>query len=156
MNVLKGGPGNSSIDANNIYHAGKLRLEDVNSVEAGYRAQITTNVNQRAQSQGASLTLSCAFEPALMANGSYSYNDLITKDFAVGTQSFFNTPKHKFNLGLGGQALDRTLSDHVNYHWVDSFLYESTFATGTVAKAQAVDAQMGYLIQLLDRTFSAV
>ena len=77
-------------------------------------------MNQRVQSQGAGLTLSYAFAPALTVSGNYSYNDLITKDFKVGTQSFFNTPKHKFNLGLDGQALDRTLSYNVNYRWVDS------------------------------------
>ena len=40
VNVLKGGPGNSPADANNVYSADKLRLEEVNSVETGYRAQI--------------------------------------------------------------------------------------------------------------------
>ena len=209
VNVLKGGPGNSPADANNVYSADKLRLEEVNSVETGYRAQIAkklyldvdyfynvynnfiatqnfvghldrtpltnpaelattnlpgsnvrviqiaANVNQRVQSQGAGLTLSYAFAPALTVNGNYSYNDLITKDFKIGTQSFFNTPKHKFNLGFDGQALDRTLSYNVNYRWVDSFLYESTFATGTVATAQTVDAQVGYLVKPLHLTAQA-
>ena len=209
VNVLKGGPGNSPIDANNVYSAEKLRLEEVNSMEAGYRAQIAkklyidvdyfynvynnfiatqnfvghldrtpltnpaelattnapgsnvrviqiaANVNQRVQSQGAGITLGYAFAPALTVSGNYSYNDLITKDFKVGTQSFFNTPKHKFNLGLDGQALNRTLSYNVNYRWVDSFLYESTFATGTVATAQTVDAQVGYLIKPLHLTAQA-
>ena len=209
VNVLKGGAGNSPADANNVYSTDKLRLEEVNSLEAGYRAQIAkkiyidvdyfynvynnfiatqnfvghldrtpltnpaelattnapgsnvrviqiaANVNQRVQSQGAGLTLSYAFAPALTVSGNYSYNDLITKDFKSGTQSFFNTPKHKFNLGLDGQALNRTLSYNVNYRWVDSFLYESTFATGTVAKAQTVDAQVGYLIKSLHLTAQA-
>ena len=117
--------------------------------------QIAANVNQRVQSQGAGLTLSYAFAPALTVNGNYSYNDLITKDFKIGTQSFFNTPKHKFNLGFDGQALDRTPSYNVNYRWVDSFLYESTFATGTVATAQTVDAQVGYLVKPLHLTAQA-
>ena len=117
--------------------------------------QIAANVDQRVQSQGAGLTLSYAFAPALTVSGNYSYNDLITKDFKIGTQSFFNTPKHKFNFGFDGQALDRTLSYNVNYRWVDSFLYESTFATGTVATAQTVDAQVGYLVKPLHLTAQA-
>ena len=117
--------------------------------------QIAANVDQRVQSQGAGLTLSYAFAPALTVSGNYSYNDLITKDFKAGTQSFFNTPKHKFNLGLDGQALDRTLSYNVNYRWVDTYLYESTFATGTVPTAQTVDAQVGYLIKSLHLTAQA-
>ena len=36
--------------------------------------------------------------------------------------------------------------------WADSFLYESTFATGTVPTAQTVDAQVGYTIKSLHTT----
>ena len=114
--------------------------------------QIAANVDQRVQSQGAGITLTYAFLPALSLSGNYSYNNLITQDFKAGTQSFFNTPRHKFNLGLDGQALDRTLSYNLNYRWVDSFLYESTFATGTVPTAQTVDAQVGYTIKSLHTT----
>ncbi|GAB3861058.1 TonB-dependent receptor [Hymenobacter terrigena] len=205
LDVLKGA---SPADAANLYHADKLRLEEVNSYEVGYRAelfkklyidvdyfyntynnfiatqnfvgrldgtrpapaelattnvpgsnvriiQIAANVDQRVQSQGAGITLSYAFAPGLTVNGNYSYNDLITKDFKSGTQSFFNTPKNKFNLGLDGQLLNRALSYNVNYRWVDSFLYESTFATGTVPTAQTVDAQLGYTLKALHTTLQA-
>ena len=114
--------------------------------------QIAANVDQQVQSQGAGLTLSYAFAPALTLNGNYSYNDLLTKTFKEGTQSFFNTPRHKFNLGIDGQALERTLSYNVNYRWVDAFLYESTFAIGSVPMAQTVDAQVGYTLKSLHTT----
>jgi outer membrane receptor protein involved in Fe transport len=114
--------------------------------------QIAANVDQQVQSQGAGLTLSYAFAPALTVSANYSYNDLLTKTFKEGTQSFFNTPRHKFNLGLDGQALDRALSYNVNYRWVERFLYESTFATGTVPMAQTVDAQVGYTVKSLHTT----
>ncbi|MFC6222251.1 TonB-dependent receptor [Hymenobacter artigasi] len=205
LDVLKGA---SPADAANLYHADKLRLEEVNSYEVGYRAelfkklyidvdyfystynnfiatqnfvgrldgtrpapaelattnasgsnvrviQIAANVDQRVQSQGAGVTLSYAFAPGLTLNGNYSYNDLITKDFKAGTQSFFNTPKHKFNFGIDGQLLNRALSYNVNYRWVDSFVYESTFATGTVSTAQTVDAQLGYTLKALHTTLQA-
>ncbi|MDQ2771492.1 MAG: TonB-dependent receptor, partial [Bacteroidota bacterium] len=117
--------------------------------------QIATNVDQKVQSQGAGITLGYTFSPALVVTGNYSYNYLVTKDFAVGTQSFFNTPKHKFNLGFDGQALDRKLSYNVNYRWVDTYLYESTFATGDIPVAQTVDAQVGYLIKPAHLTVQA-
>jgi iron complex outermembrane receptor protein len=112
-------------------------------------------VDQRVQSQGAGLTLNYTFDPMLTVSSNYSYNALITTDFKAGTQSFFNTPKHKFNIGIDGQLLDRTLSYNVNYRWADSFLYESTFATGTVPTAKTVDAQLGYLIKPLHLTAQA-
>ncbi|SFQ27481.1 TonB-dependent receptor [Hymenobacter arizonensis] len=200
--VLKGA---SPADANNLYQANKLRLEEVNSYEVGYRAQlvkklyidvdyfysaynnfiatqnfvgrldgtrpapaeltttnapgssvrviqIAANVNQRVQSHGAGITATYAFSPAFTLNSNYSFNDLITKNFKEGTQSFFNTPRHKFNLGIDGQTLERKLSYNVNYRWADAFLYESTFATGTVPVAQTMDAQVGYTFKSLHTT----
>lgn len=112
-------------------------------------------MNQRVQSQGAGITLSYVFLPALALASNYSFNDLITNDFKAGAQSFFNTPRHKYNLTLDGQALERRLSYNVNYRWADSFLYESTFATGTVPTAQIVDAQLGYTIKAARTTVQA-
>ena len=114
--------------------------------------QIATNVDQTVNSQGAAIGVGYKVAEALTLTGNYSYNDLITKDFKPGTQSFFNTPKHKFNLGFDGLALKRALSYNLNYRWADSFLYESTFATGTLPTAQTVDAQVGYLVKNLHTT----
>ena len=107
------------------------------------------------ESQGAGLTLGYALAPALVLNANYSYNELLTKTFQAGTQSFFNTPTHKFNLGFDGQALDRALSHNLNHRWADAFRYESTFATGAVPVAQIVDAQVGYTLKALHTTLRA-
>ena len=114
--------------------------------------QIAANVDQRVESHGAGITTTYALSPALTLSGNYSYNELLTTKFKAGTQSFFNTPQHKFNLGIDGQVLDRALSYNVNYRWVDAFVYESTFATGTVPVAQTVDAQVGYTLKRLHTT----
>ncbi len=201
------------------YRADKLKLEEVNTIEIGYRAQLTkaffvdfdyyhnnynnfiatqnfigntdgsaptaaqmrmeflapnpvtgpfrdgarstrtiqvaANVDQQVQSQGAGLTLGYTVSPALTLLGNYSFNQLITTDFEEGTQSFFNTPKHKFNLGFDGRALEQKLSYNVNYRWADSYLYESTFATGELPVAQTVDAQLGYTIKAAHTTLQA-
>ena len=114
--------------------------------------QIATNVDQRVQSAGGGITLNYAFSPVLTVATNYSYNDLVTKEFKAGTQSFFNTPRNKFNVGVDGLALENKLSYNVNYRWAESFLYESTFATGTVPTAQTVDAQVGYTLKALHTT----
>ncbi|WP_035565055.1 TonB-dependent receptor [Hymenobacter sp. IS2118] len=202
VNVLRGA---SPADAANLYRADKLTLEEVNSFEIGYRAQlakklyvdvdlfrnnfnnfiatqnfvgnvdgtrpapaqlattntagssvrviqVAANVDQEVKSQGAAFTLSYSFSPALILNGNYSYNELTTDNFKAGTQSFFNTPTHKFNLGADGLLLERKLSYNLNYRWVDAFVYESTFATGTVPVAQTLDAQVGYTLPSLHTT----
>jgi outer membrane receptor for ferrienterochelin and colicin len=194
------------------YKSDKLKLEEVSTVEAGYRAQlstglyvdvdyylntynnfivtqnfigntdgtaitqpqllaaglarfqnpalltrviqIATNVNKRVQSHGAGLTVNYTFSPALAVAGNYSFNQLLTS-FDAGQQAYFNTPRHKFNLGLDGQALDRRLSYNLNYRWAESFLYESTFATGTVPATHTVDAQLGYTLKAAHTTLQA-
>ena len=212
-------PANSAQLATYEFNSGPLQLENVNSAEVGYRAQITkqffidmdyfysiyndfivtqnflgnvdgsrpssaqilasaavrfqsptlangtanptriiqisTNVDHVVRTNGAAIALGYTFSPALGLSGNYSYNQLLTTDFDAGQQSFFNTPKHKFNLGLDGQLLERKLSYNVNYRWVDSYLYESTFATGTLPVTQVFDAQLGYTVASLHTTFQA-
>lgn len=116
--------------------------------------QIATNVNKRVQSHGAGLTVNYVFSPALTLAGNYSFNKLLTT-FDEGTQSYFNTPRHKFNLGLDGQALDRRLSYNLNYRYAGSFLYESTFATGNVPATHTMDAQLGYTLKAAHTTVQA-
>ena len=114
--------------------------------------QINTNVDQTVKSQGAGISVGYAFGPALTVTGNYSYNALITKDFQPGTLSFFNTPQNKFNLGVDGQLFERKLSYNANFRYVDSYVFESTFATGTIPSAQVVDAQFGYAVPKLHTT----
>ena len=114
--------------------------------------QINTNVDQTVKSQGAGISVGYVFGPALTVTGNYSYNELITTDFQPGTLSFFNTPRNKFNLGVDGQLFERKLSYNANFRRVDSFVFESTFATGTIPTAQVVDAQFGYAVPKLHTT----
>ncbi|SHJ35892.1 TonB-dependent Receptor Plug Domain [Hymenobacter daecheongensis DSM 21074] len=189
------------------FRADKLRLEQVNTAEVGYRAQIASkvsldvdyfrssyddfigtqtfignpdgtrpttpsstpsaanpnvrvlqisaNVKQKVKTQGASLGLGYTVGTPLVLSANYSFNDLISKDLPEGFQAFFNTPRHKYNFGLSGLALSRKLGYTVNYRWTDSFIYESTFATGRVAAYHTIDAQAGYNITALRTTLQA-
>jgi iron complex outermembrane receptor protein len=107
---------------------------------------VSANVDQRVRSHGAGLALTYNVLPALTLTGNYSYNQLLTQEFKEGTFSFFNTPKNKFNLGADTRLFDKRLSINVNYRWNSSYLYESTFATGTVPVGQTFDAQVGYTL----------
>ncbi len=113
---------------------------------------ISTNVDQTVRTQGAGLSVGYNFAPAFALTGNYSFNNFITKDLREGTQSFFNTPTHKFNLGADGLLLERRLNYNVNYRFTDSFLYESTFATGTLPSTNIVDAQVGYTLPSIHTT----
>jgi iron complex outermembrane receptor protein len=113
---------------------------------------VSANIDQRVRSHGAGVALTYNVLPTLTLTGNYSYNELLTKEFKAGTFSFFNTPKNKFNLGADTRLLDKRLSVNVNYRWNSSYLYESTFATGTVPVGQTFDAQVGYTLPALHTT----
>jgi iron complex outermembrane receptor protein len=113
---------------------------------------VSSNVDQRVRSHGAGLALTYNVLPTLTLTGNYSYSELLTHDFQEGTFSFFNTPKNKFNLGADTRLLDKRLSVNVNYRWNSSYLYESTFATGTLPVGQTFDAQVGYTVPKLYTT----
>ena len=116
---------------------------------------VSSNVAQKVQTQGASLGLGYFVNAGLTVSANYSFNDFITTDLPADFLTFFNTPRHKFNVGIDGQLLERTLSYNVNYRQASNFRYESTFAIGDVGTTQTVDAQLGYTIKVAHTTLQA-
>jgi iron complex outermembrane receptor protein len=107
--------------------------------------QVWTNARQQVQTQGAALGLSYNVNRPLTITANYSLN-LINKDkLPEGFQTFFNTPKHKYNLGANG-LVSRHINYSVNYRWAQGHLYEMPFAVGTLDDYSAVDAYVGYVI----------
>jgi len=73
------------------------------------------------------------------------YSDEIT-DVPTGFKSYFNTPKYRFNAGLGnsGFGKDDRLSFNTLMRWQDSFDWEGELANGPVNSFVTVDAQVSY------------
>lgn len=91
-------------------------------------------------------------------NGNYSWNRLISGEDDPIIPAF-NTPEHKFNLGISGR--DMTLFNRiknfgfgVNYKWVQGFTFEgSPQFTGFVPTYDQVDAQVNVYVPALKCTF---
>lgn len=63
-------------------------------------------------------------------------------DFEAG----FNTPKHKFKAYLGAENLTDNIGFNINYRWSDSYLWQASFADGTVPSYSVVDMQVNYTV----------
>lgn len=87
----------------------------------------------------------------LLAN--YSLNVLDRKGLPEGFVTFFNTPKHKYNVGVEGQIGQLRYS--ANYRWVEGHLQEMPFATGTIRSYSTLDAYLGYTLPKLASTVQA-
>ena len=73
------------------------------------------------------------------------YSDVIG-DLPAGFVSYFNTPKTRFNAGFSNSGFGKNnrFGFNVLYRWVDTFMYEGTFASGQVPSYSTVDAQVNY------------
>lgn len=56
----------------------------------------------------------------------------------------FNTPKIRFNLGIGNADVVNGIGFNVIYRWQDKVYWEGTFATGDIAAFGTMDAQVSY------------
>ncbi|AHJ95711.1 TonB-dependent receptor [Hymenobacter swuensis] len=114
------------------------------SVTGGRLLQVWTNADQEVRTQGAALGLNYAFAPFLNLAANYTLN--IQDRSAVQDaefQTYFNTPKHKYNVGANGTVLTH-LSYAVNYRWAQGHEYGLPFAVGQLADYSSTDAYLGY------------
>jgi outer membrane receptor protein involved in Fe transport len=114
------------------------------------------SINQ-VTTQGFSIGLNYYFANNLTVSGNYSWNKL-NKEFEDDPIiPAFNTPEHKFNLGISGRDLSgfskNPVGFNINYKWIDSFIFEgSPQFTGVIPSYSLLDAQVNYQIRNLNTT----
>ncbi len=113
------------------------------SVQA-YR--VAANATDNVTTQGFAIGANYYFPNGLAINGNYSWNRLNT-DSDDPIIPAFNTPEHKFNLGVSGRNISiagiNRLGFNINYKWIEGFLFEgSPQFTGFVPTYDMVDAQI--------------
>ncbi len=118
-----------------------------------YAANSTNTVT----TQGISIGINQYFLKRFTANGNYSYNKLLKADENDPIIPAFNTPLHKYNLGLSGRDLEfmkiKNIGFSINYKWVQGFQFEgSPQFTGFIPSYGLLDAQVNYLIPKINTT----
>ena len=61
----------------------------------------------------------------------------------------FNTPKHRVKASFGNEKLFKNFGFNVSGRWSTEYLWQSTFADGTIPSATVFDAQINYAIPKL-------
>ena len=123
--------------------------------------RVAANATDRVTTQGFSIGLNYYFGRYFVFNGNYSWNRLntVTDDPIIPA---FNTPEHKFNLGVSGRDVElnigtttiRNLGFSVNYKWIDEFLFEgSPQFTGIIPQYDLLDAQINWRYPQWNTTF---
>ena len=119
------------------------------------------NSSSQVETQGFSIGLNYFLPKNLAVSGNYSWNKLVKTDSEDPIIPAFNTPEHKFNLGLSGRNLKmnfgeksiRNFGFNVNYKWIEGFIFEgSPQFTGFIPTYDMLDAQINFKVDKLDTT----
>ncbi len=111
--------------------------------------------------QGFSIGLNLYFARYYSLSGNYSWNRLNETFEDDPIIPAFNTPEHKYNVGISGRDIPIRIGGlrgdgfgfNVNYKWIDGFLFEgSPQFTGFVPSYSLLDAQVNYNIRKINTT----
>jgi iron complex outermembrane recepter protein len=107
--------------------------------------------------QGFSVGFNHYFQKYYSFVGNYSFNKLNTK-FDDPIIPAFNTPTHKFNLGVSGRDVQvgkvKNFGFNFNYKWIQSFIFEgSPQFTGVIPTYDLLDGQINYFLPKINTTF---
>jgi len=123
--------------------------------------RVAANAQSVVTTQGLSLGISYFFKN-LSLSGNYSWNRLNKKGTDDPIIPAFNTPEHKFNIGLTGRDLKfpglkgKNFGFGINYKWIQGFIFEgSPQFTGFIPTYDMLDAQMNYRVPKWNCTFKA-
>jgi iron complex outermembrane recepter protein len=110
------------------------------------------------KTQGASMGLQYYLDEIFSLTGNYSWNKLVKTNEDDPIIPAFNTPEHKFNLGITARGLDAGNKNSwgfgVNYRWIQQFVFEgSPQFTGGIPQYDLVDAQINLYVEDLNTTF---
>ncbi len=133
-----------------------------NAPPSGVQAfRVAANARDIVTTQGFSIGSNFYFADYYSINGNYSWNVLNTETDDPIIPAF-NTPEHKFNIGISGRnvplnVFNKPVQDFgfsINYKWVDSFIFEgSPQFTGPIPSYGMLDAQINFTAKKINTTF---
>jgi outer membrane receptor protein involved in Fe transport len=105
---------------------------------------VPVNATGKVTSYGAALGIDYLLGKNYNLSGNVSYNEI--GDLPADYLNDFNTPKVRYNLGLGNKEIIKNFGFNVNFRWQDEFFWNSSFASGTVPAFTTIDAQVNLKI----------
>ena len=115
--------------------------------------QVQANAAPVVRTSGFAVGLTYTRSKAVQLTGNYTLSLLDKEDLPADFQSYFNTPKHKYNVGVAG-VVNKVLNYSLNYRWAQAHYFESPFAAGQLGSTQTLDASVGYLVPRLHTEFT--
>ena len=123
--------------------------------------RMAANAENTVTTQGASIAINYYLHPNYSLNGNYSWNKLNEEGTEDPIIPAYNTPEHKYNLGIIGRdihlsatkSIFRDFGFSINYKWGEEFTFEgSPQFTGIVPTYDLMDIQVSKKLQELNTT----
>lgn len=133
----------------------------VNLIETSTIYRVSANADDKVSTQGFAIALNYYLGPFLTLTGNYSWNKLDKRGSDDPIIPAYNTPEHKFNVGVAGRDIEgkigpvkyRNYGFSINYKWVEGFEFEgSPQFTGFVPTYGFLDLQVNKHIPKLKTT----
>lgn len=124
--------------------------------------RVAANATDIVTTQGFAIGLNYYFHKKYALNGNYSWNRLDLRGSDDPIIPAFNTPEHKFNIGVSARELVmdfrtfaiNNIGFNINYKWIQGFQFEgSPQFTGFVPTYGLIDAQVNYTQEDWKTTF---
>jgi outer membrane receptor protein involved in Fe transport len=120
--------------------------------------RVATNSEDLVTTQGFSAAISYFFKKYYTISGNYSWNVIDLRDADREIIPAFNTPEHKFNIGISGRGIPiRSVKNwgfSVNYKWIEGFTFQgSPQFTGDIPSYGMLDVQINKVVPKIYCTF---
>ena len=119
--------------------------------------RVAANSTGKVKTHGFSIGMNYYMSKNTAINGNYSWNKLINEDAKDPLVPAFNTPEHKFNVGISNKFSlnnndDNQFNISLNYKWMEGFLFEgSPQFTGNIPSYGLLDGQLNRTFILHDK-----
>lgn len=108
--------------------------------------RIWVNSDNKVNTLGVGVSLSYTIKN-ITSYINYTYNKFFDENKEDDLIPGFNTPPHKFNIGISANKVWKGLGFGANFHWQDKFYWESPFSNGDVSKIHSLDLEVHYEIE---------
>lgn len=124
--------------------------------------RVAANATSTVTTQGFTIGANYFWKKYLGFNANYSWNVLNQAENRDSLIPAFNTPEHKYNLGISGRNINTTIGSFrimewgygINYKWQTGFIFEgSPQFTGFVPEYDMLDVQLNKRVSRWNTTF---
>lgn len=115
--------------------------------------QLYTNTPLEIESLGFGVGLSRKVYKDFEIGANYNYAEFnFDQSKDASFEAGFNTPKHRVKASIGNEKLFPNFGFNVSGRWNSEYLWQSSFADGTIESATVIDVQLNYNFPYLKST----